>query len=574
MIEKDIMEPRICADGRKDMTPVVLERLLNCRDGGVIRFEPGEYHFYPGKAFEKYYYISNNRHGLKRVALPIVGKKDIVLDGGGSRFIFHGAIMPVVVEDSANITLRNFTIDWERPFYSQGTVLAADESGVLLEIDRTQYPYRFENGEIVFEGEGWEEGLTEGVFEVDAATRAPACRSGDSLGLGFPERLTVEPAGEGKLRLTDAFPHRPAVGNILVLRHFNRHCPGIHLRQDKDIRLENIVLHHAGGMGIVAQYCENVVVKDCTVSPSGNRVFSVTVDATHFVNCRGTICLEDCLFEGQLDDPCNVHGINFRVREILGECAVKVERVHHEQHGVEVGFPGDRMAISDNRTLLSYAENRVESVEWIDERFSAVVFRKPLPAALRAGHVVENVSWTPDLHISGCTARNNRARGYLISTPGRVVVENSRIASSGAAIKISGDANYWFESGAVRNVLIRNNEFGDCCYGCGKWGRAVIDIDPEIANPLDNPECFHRNIRIENNRFFTFDTGILFARSVDGIRFRGNVLERSETYPPTGRMDALLTFEGCRNIDVGGNEQNGWSNAEWIRQDEREKVPS
>ena len=134
--------------------------------------------------------------------------------------------------------------------------------------------------------------------------------------------------------------------------------------------------------------------------------------------------------------------------------------------------------------------------------------------------------------------------------PGRVVVENNRIASSGAGIKISGDANFWFESGAVRDVLIRNNEFGDCCYGSPVWGRAAIDIDPEIESPHGNAACFHSNIRIENNRFCTFDVGILFARSVNGLVFRGNTIRRTNSYPPTGRMKRPLVIEACENVEI------------------------
>jgi hypothetical protein len=33
--------------------------------------------------------------------------------------------------------------------------------------------------------------------------------------------------------------------------------------------------------------------------------------------------------------------------------------------------------------------------------------------------------------------------------------------TAGAAILIEGDLNYWFESGANRNVLLRNNIFED-----------------------------------------------------------------------------------------------------------------
>ena len=193
-------------------------------------------------------------------------------------------------------------------------------------------------------------------------------------------------------------------------------------------------------------------------------------------------------------------------------------------------------------------------MDWINAQYSRITFQEELPEDLQTGHVLENVDWTPDFTMSACICRNNRARGCLISTPGNVVVENNRIASSGAGVKISGDANYWFESGAVRDVLIRNNEFGDCCYGPIGWGRAVIEIDPEILDPEGTPECFHQNIRIENNRFCTFDVGILFARSVEGLTFSDNTISRTSSYPMTHRMGELLTFECCENIRISDNK--------------------
>ena len=536
-----------------DMVPAIFQTLEECNDDTVIKFPEGEYHFWPEFAFEKHYYISNNRHGLKRVAFPLIGKKNVTIDGGGSRFVFHGEIVPFVVENSEQITLKNFSVDWERPFYSEGVITQADRSSVTLEIDRALYPYHFENGEMIFDGEGWARSFSEGVFEIDSKTGAPAYLSGDAMGLGITKDLGVEEVSDGVIRFNKKFPHVPTVGNILLLRHYRRCCPGIHLKRSKDTWLENITLHHAGGMGVIGQFCENVTVRNSKVTPSEGRHFSVTVDATHFVNCRGKIQLENCLFEGQLDDPCNVHGINTRVKKILDPHTVITELVHHEQHGVDIGFPGDQMSFSDNETLLSYAENRIEQVEWINAQYSRITFKQELPKNLQIGHVLENRNWTPDFTMSGCICRNNRARGCLISTPGEVVVENNRIASSGAGVKVSGDANYWFESGAVRNVSIRNNEFSDCCYGPVGWGRAVIEIDPEVLDPVGNPECFHRNIRIENNQFFTFDVGILFARSVNGITFSGNTIRRTNSYPMIHRMREQLTFERCENIQVFDN---------------------
>ena len=556
----------ICSLGKKDITPVVRDRMLNCADGEVISFEPGAYHFWPEHAFEKYYYISNNRHGLKCIAFPIIGKRNVTVDGNGATFVFHGEMVPFVVEESESITLKDFSVDWIRPFYSQGKVVGIEPNGVTIRIDRNRYPYRVQNDRMVFEGEGWESPLIDGILEMDAETGSPAYGSGDSLGAGWPEHFPVEEVVPGVIRLTDAYPHCPKVGNDLVLRHYSRNCPAVFLKASRDILLNEVTICHAGGMGVIGQFCENVTLRKCVVTPAPGRVFSTAADASHFVNCRGDLLLEDCLFEGQLDDPCNVHGIYTRIKEVCDGRSLVTELVHHEQHGVDIGFPGDCMGLSDHETLLSYSNNVVESVERIDERFYRITFRNPFPNTVRAGNVLENLSWFPNVVIQGCVARHNRARGFLVSTPGIVVIKNNRIESSGAGIKISGDANHWFESGAVRDVLICNNEFRDCCFGSSEWGRAVIDIDPEISNPWNNPECFHRNIRIEHNRFYTFHTGILFARSVDGIKFKNNTVHRTDTYAPIGGAIAALTFEACRNIDPAHNSMDDSLKDAWVHE--------
>ena len=537
-----------------DMTSRVLTAIEEAEEEAVIQFAEGSYHFWPERAFEAYCYISNNRHGLKKIAFPLIGKKNLTIDGGGARFLFHGEIIPFVIENSEGVTLRNFSVDWPRPFYSQGEVESVDPKGVVVRIDPQVYPYRIENREMIFEGEGWESPLREGVFAFDPVTRAPAYRSGDSMGLGFPERIDVEAVDGERVRLCENFPKAPVPGTLIVFRHYRRHSPAIFSIFGKDLRFESVTLLQAGGMGFITQFCENVELRDCRVTPGEGRIFSVCADASHFVNCRGFIRLRGCQFENQLDDPLNVHGLNTRIKEVLDARTVLTERVHHEQHGVSIGLTGDTVQFSDNGTLLSYGRGEIETVDSINARYARVRFRDELPAGLRPGHVIENLSWVPDLSVSDCTVRNNRARGFLVSTPGIVRIERNRISAGGAGIKISGDANYWFESGAVRDVLIRDNEFGECCFGDLPWGFSVIDIDPEIAEPEKNEICFHRNIRIENNRFATSDKGVLFARSVDGLTFSGNSIRQTGYYPLSDRNLEAITLEACKSVVIEENE--------------------
>jgi hypothetical protein len=92
-----------------------------------------------------------------------------------------------------------------------------------------------------------------------------------------------------------------------------------------------------------------------------------------------------------------------------------------------------------------------------------VTFEGPVPAGLKVGDALENLTWSPDVTIRGCHFASNRARGALISIPGRVLIEKNRFESSGSAMLIAGDANYWYESGAVTDVTIRHNTFEAPC---------------------------------------------------------------------------------------------------------------
>ncbi len=140
-----------------------------------------------------------------------------------------------------------------------------------------------------------------------------------------------------------------------------------------------------------------------------------------------------------------------------------------------------------------------------------------------------------------------------MSTPGRVIIENNTFESSGAAILIAGDANNWYESGAVADVVIRHNTFNDpCMTSMYQFCEGIISIYPEVPKPQTGLP-FHRNIRIENNTFHPFDFPVLYAKSVEGLVFSGNTLIRSHRFNPFHTRKSTFTFENCLNVQVTGN---------------------
>jgi alpha-1,3-galactosidase B len=60
-------------------------------------------------------YISNHdQSNPKKVTLYLENLKDVVIDGKGSDFIFHGTILPIVLKNCTNVTLKNFSIDFDK----------------------------------------------------------------------------------------------------------------------------------------------------------------------------------------------------------------------------------------------------------------------------------------------------------------------------------------------------------------------------------------------------------------------------------------------------------------------------
>jgi hypothetical protein len=141
-----------------------------------------------------------------------------------------------------------------------------------------------------------------------------------------------------------------------------------------------------------------------------------------------------------------------------------------------------------------------------------------------------------------------------VTTPGKVVIENNVFESSGSAILISGDANAWFESGAVKDVLIRNNTFNDLCNTSPyQFCEAIISIYPIIPDLDENTPAFHTNIHIEGNRFHPFDYPILFARSVDNLSFVNNTIVRSFNFEPYHPRHYNFSFEYCKQLKINEN---------------------
>ena len=150
----------------KDCTPAALRMVKEAAkySNSKIIIEKGTYHFYPDKAFQKYCYITNHDNGLRSTPFPLIDLSNIEIEADSAEFIFHGVMTPFIIENSENVKLSGFSIDWDLPLHSEVEVIAVDEINRSFDIKiDNNTPYFIRNGELLFLKEGFEHNLDRSI---------------------------------------------------------------------------------------------------------------------------------------------------------------------------------------------------------------------------------------------------------------------------------------------------------------------------------------------------------------------------------------------------------------------------
>ena len=529
-----------------------------------ILLPKGRYDFYPEGASKREYFISNHdQDNPKLVGLAFENMKNVIFDGQGSELVFHGRMLPVSLVGSENCTLKNFSIDFANPHISQVKVLENDTVGGLITYEVAPWvEYEIRDSNFVAKGEGWEHVPAWGIaFEGDTK-RLVYTTSDISVGskhvAEIASRKILAPWKNKKL----------IPGTVVVFRGYGRPTPGVFMYHDTNTTLENIQVHYAEGMGLLAQMSENITLDKFSVCLRGKddpRYFTTQADATHFSGCKGLIRSVGGLYEGMMDDAINVHGTYLKVQKRIDDKTLVGEYMHGQSYGFEWGRPGDAVQFIESKTMEVLGEqNKVAAIETADKpdghgvKQFRITFEKPVAISEVGTYGIENQEWTPEVYFADNVIRNNRARGSLFSTPKKTVVEKNVFDhTSGTAILLCGDCNGWFETGACHDVQIRNNKFINALTNQFQFTNAVISIYPEIPDLKSQKRYFHSGIVIEDNEFETFDMPILYAKSVDGLVFRNNVIRQNHDYPAFHWNNHRFFFQRVVNVEIKDNRFDG-----------------
>ena len=484
----------------------------------TISFPEGEYHFYPEGCAQKYCYFSNNDEGIKTIAMLIENIDGLTISGDNARFIFHGRLSPLAAYHCRDLTVRGVSVDFEDSFVSDADLVKRENGKAWFRIGGK---YRFSDGKLHF---------TEDFYDnLHGKLHFRAMENGlvsfHTPAVTLDNRALEEQ--DGLVAFPDEFADFPV--DTFVIKHELRLCPGMVFDHCRNLNLERVIIHHAAGMGILAQQCDSVALDRVEVIPSFRRV-AASDDAVHMTECRGTLRLANCNLTGTLDDSLNVHGVYhpMRLRE-PGMRFFYLDSGHFQQMGLPGAEDGDTLELIKNDTHRPYGTIHVKRAEMLTKAITRIDFDEAeLPAEFTPGdcvRVMEVANAT--LEVVNCKLKSANGRGVLASGMKKVHIHGNDFCSFGSGIHIAGGANYWFETGPVGEVVIENNRFENCCVGSVHGAtREPVIIFPEL-DIMPEDFFYHGSITVRNNHFVSDRRTLVAMRSVTNATVTGNSVEFS-----------------------------------------------
>jgi len=533
-------------------SPAIRKAVESCsgKSNVILQLPGGRIDIWPEGAFKKELHISNSTENdtlskVKNIAFLLEGLNNITIDGNGTLVMLHGKMESFVFLNCTDVVLKNISFDYERPTMSELKITSVTSNEVKTEI-HPDTRFDIQNGKISFYGEGWKSNAYH-TISCDPVTGVMKYSS-------FRPFLESQATQTGCREVTfkgDFSKIDLRVGNVLTIRDPYRDNSGAFISLSKNIRLENVKMHYMHGLGIVSQFSENISLFKVEVAPrpESGRQIAAFADCFHFSGCKGNILIDSCFTSGSHDDPINVHGTHLQITAIDAAKKITVRFMHHQTYGFEAFFAGDSISFVNPQTLMSLGTAKLKSAKLINLREMEIEVLGALPANVKTGLCIENLTWTPDVTIRNSRFEKTNTRGLLITTRRKVLIEDNTFFRTGMfPILIADDASSWFESGPVNGVTVRNNLFEECGYNSGS---GAINIAPE-NHELVVGNIVHRNIQIVDNTFNVFDGAVLSAQSVENLEFKDNKIIHSD-FLKQESSQAAINLIACKKVWIENN---------------------
>lgn len=437
----------------------------------------------------------------KIAAFPVYAKqiKNVVLRGCGSRLLVTSPFNGVMAfEESENVTVDGFEVKYKAAPWTQGTI--TDVNTV--------------NGTLIFESDEGYDLLADERFSCEGGAFG-AVMDRDNPRLlkhSGPEQVylkSYEKIGNRRYIITPGDPAHVQNGRIEPgdkIVYTNRGMSGavFSFYKSRNITVTNITAHECGNCLFVAAYIGGDIVIDNYRAELAEGAYILSnADGVHIQGLRGRLIMENCCFEGLLDDCLNIYQFPATVREHVSEHELKI----HQAEG-NLPLEGDTVMFYRHDDGVKRITARVEAVRERDTENNTCIIR--IDSACDGIVNGDSYAESDEMYIldsmaGGTVIRNNvfrtsRRYGLLLKTVDTVVEGNVFLDLGGDAVNFTADTTGTMGRGAegpyAERVAVRNNRINNVCYLDSRQRQTKWASGGAIGIYEHN-----KDITVENNTF-------------------------------------------------------------------------
>lgn len=507
----------------------VLGEMAHIEGEKTLVFEKGTYYIDADKCEGKMLYITNTvgdkefkddeTPHYNKIALNFQNIDNLTVEGNGAKFLIDGRCTNVAVENCQNLTIDGVALDVVNPPLHEFSVERVSAHSVVFSLDK-ESKYVCEKGKYYLYGTGYKDNF---FADRNISWWNATIRNRDTQHIQrgrhpFAGALSVKEIGAYKFKLSYLSASRFNVGDKFYVFNTRRQFAGIFVNKSKNFTLKNSAQYFNYSLAFVCQDTENITVDNVHFAPEegSKRLVTSLADFIQISMCKGKVSVTNSYFCGACDDAINVHGIHMYIDSVKDDTLTLKFR-HPQTHGFNPFHEGDEIEYVNRSTLectgkAKIIESRLVSEHIIEMRVDSV-------DGASIGGAVEDITMCPDLYYANNTLDRIITRNILVTTRGKVIIENNKFLNSTmASILLSDDAKSWYESGPCHDVTIKGNYFGTC-------RSHFIQVLPENGT---NKNIVHKNIKIIGNTFDSeFDKGISI-KCAENITIEGNKIKNSK----------------------------------------------
>ena len=285
-----------------------------------------------------------------------------------------------------------------------------------------------------------------------------------------------------------------------------------------------------------------------TFKPGSDRLIVTPKDGFHCKENRVGPLIEECFFEGLLDDSINISACPYWIKKIIAPGV-------YAMNGTPV--------VGDH--LTAFTPSRSEMVEGFVVKSVKPYAKKPKWNEIELDREIQNpgVNDTGDDFPGGpekmkftgmynvdacganyvvrnCTFREQRRHAILVRAPGGIIEGNTIDGVGGSGVYMANEIGSFYEGPVPQNCIIRNNVFRNT------QGVPIVVGSKRASSPA----AYAKNIRITGNSIEGLSTPCIQAFSVSGLNISGNKLSLKS---PASAAVGPLSLTNIVNETISGN---------------------